>query len=82
VSFGLPNREGVNAAFLPMAIASGLTTAITNPLAHDVKRAVMAADVLMGVDPDAGRWIRQFREPPAEGETGRRINRRRAAVAG
>ncbi len=82
VSFGLPNREGVNAAFLPMAIASGLTTAITNPLAADVKRAVMAADVLMGVDPDASRWIRQFREPPAEGETGRRVNRRRAAVAG
>jgi 5-methyltetrahydrofolate--homocysteine methyltransferase len=82
VSFGLPNREGVNAAFLPMAIASGLTTAITNPLAADVKRAVMAADVLMGVDPDAGRWIRQFREPPAEGESGRRVNRRRAAVVG
>ena len=79
VSFGLPNREGVNAAFLPMAIAAGLTTAITNPLSSEVKAAVMAADVLMGNDADAGRWIRQFREPVAEGEAGgRRVNRRRA----
>jgi 5-methyltetrahydrofolate--homocysteine methyltransferase len=77
VSFGLPHREGINAAFLPMAIASGLTTAITNPLLVDVRRAVMAADVLMGNDQDAGRWIRAYREPPAEGETGRRVNRRR-----
>ena len=32
VSFGLPNREGINGAFLPMAIASGMTSAITNPM--------------------------------------------------
>jgi 5-methyltetrahydrofolate--homocysteine methyltransferase len=82
VSFGLPNREGINAAFLPMAIASGLTTAITNPLLADVRRAVMAADVLMGNDQDASRWIRTHREPPAEGEMGRRVNRRRGVPAG
>jgi len=81
VSFGLPNREGINGAFLPMAIASGLTSAITNPLLPDVRRAVMAADVLMGNDRDAGRWIRAFREPPAEGQGGRRLNRRRLARA-
>ncbi len=33
VSFGLPNREGINGAFLSMAIASGLSSAITNPVA-------------------------------------------------
>src|SRR5919198_1256537 len=81
VSFGLPNREGINGAFLPMAIASGLTSAITNPLLSEVKRAVMAADVLMGNDRDAGRWIRANREPAAEGDGSggreRRINRRR-----
>jgi 5-methyltetrahydrofolate--homocysteine methyltransferase len=81
VSFGLPNREGINGAFLPMAIASGLTSAITNPLLPEVKRAVMAADVLMGNDHDAGRWIRAFREPAAEGQAGRRVNRRRLARA-
>ncbi|MCI0344443.1 MAG: dihydropteroate synthase [Chloroflexi bacterium] len=82
VSFGLPNREGINAAFLPMAIASGLTSAITNPLLPEVRHAVMAADVLMGNDPDSSRWIREFRVAPPDGEVGgRRINRRRAALA-
>jgi hypothetical protein len=38
----------------------------------------MAADVLLGNDPDATRWIRAFRVAPAEGEQGRRVNRRRA----
>jgi 5-methyltetrahydrofolate--homocysteine methyltransferase len=83
ISFGLPNREGINGPFLAMAIAAGLTSAITNPLLADVKRAIMAADVLMGNDPECGRWIRAHREPVAEGEAGgRRVNRRRAALAG
>jgi 5-methyltetrahydrofolate--homocysteine methyltransferase len=86
VSFGLPNREGINGAFLSMAIASGLTSAITNPVAEGVRNAVMASDVLMGNDQDAARWIRRFRVAPPDGEAGgRRINRRRggpgAAVA-
>jgi 5-methyltetrahydrofolate--homocysteine methyltransferase len=83
VSFGLPNREGVNAAFLNMAIASGLTSAITNPIAEGVRHAVMASDVLMGNDQDAARWIRQFRVAPPEGADGagtRRVNRRRSAA--
>ncbi len=80
VSFGLPHREGINAAFLPMAIASGMTSAITNPLMPEVKAAVMAADVLMGHDPDCGRWILAHRAPVPEGEAGRRrVNRRAAA---
>src|SRR6478672_8680637 len=83
VSFGLPNREGINGAFLAMAIASGLTSAITNPIAEGVRTAVMAADVLMGNDQDASRWIRQFRVAPPEGEAGgRRVNRRRQGADG
>ena len=39
VSFGLPNREGINGAYLSMAIASGLTSAITNPIAEGVRNA-------------------------------------------
>lgn len=81
VSFGLPNREGINGPFLAMAIASGLTSAITNPLLPDVKEAIMAADVLMGNDPECGRWIRVNRTPIVQGESGgRRVNRRRAAL--
>ena len=80
VSFGLPRREGINGAYLAMAMSNGLTSAITNPLSAEVRQTVMAADVLLGNDQDAGRWIRAFREPPAEGEQGRRVNRRRAAA--
>jgi 5-methyltetrahydrofolate--homocysteine methyltransferase len=80
VSFGLPHREGINAAFLPMAIASGMTSAITNPLMPEVRACVMAADVLMGHDPDCSRWILAHRAPVPEGEVSRRrVNRRAGA---
>ena len=82
VSFGLPNREGINGTYLSMAIACGLTSAITNPIVEGVRSAVMAADVLMGNDAECGRWIRSYREPPAAGEDGRRQNRRRAVAVG
>jgi 5-methyltetrahydrofolate--homocysteine methyltransferase len=80
ISFGLPNREGINGPFLAMAISNGLTSAITNPLLAEVKKAVMAADVLVGNDAECGRWIREFREPVVDGEVGRRINRRRVGI--
>ena len=83
VSFGLPHREGINAAFLPMAIASGMTSAITNPLMPEVRASVMAADVLMGHDPDCGRWILAHRVPTPDGEVSRRrVNRRVVLTVG
>ena len=82
VSFGLPHREGINGAYLAMAMASGLTSAITNPIAAGVRESVMAADVLLGNDRDASRWIRTHRVAPPDGEAGgRRTNRRRAGAA-
>ena len=80
VSFGLPNRNGINAAFLTMAIASGLTSAITNPLHDSVMQAVMGADVMMGNDPNCVRWIKKYREPVSSGETNRRREKRRLRV--
>jgi 5-methyltetrahydrofolate--homocysteine methyltransferase len=67
VSFGLPNRDGINSAFLTMAMAAGLTSAITNPMHVEVIKAVMGADVMLGHDPDCARWIRRFREAPPTG---------------
>jgi 5-methyltetrahydrofolate--homocysteine methyltransferase len=72
VSFGLPNRGALNAAFLTMAIANGLTSAITSPLHEEVRQAVMAADVMMGHDPDCVAWIRRYRDPDATAAGGRR----------
>jgi 5-methyltetrahydrofolate--homocysteine methyltransferase len=65
VSFGLPAREAVSATFLTMAIGAGMTSAIMNPLHLEIVKACMAADVMMGHDPDCARWIRKFREAPA-----------------
>ena len=62
VSFGLPERAVVNAAFLPVAMAAGLTCAITNPLVPEVRKAVLASDLLLGRDEYAMRWIRAYRE--------------------
>jgi len=84
-SFGLPNRRGLNAAFLPMMIGAGMTSAIMNPLHLEDIQAVIGADVVMGADPNCAAWIRKFREPAPEGAEGdgargRREGRRRARV--
>ncbi len=76
VSFGLPNRHGLNAAFLTMAIASGMTSAITNPLEEEVIKAVMGANVMMGNDAQCASWIRKYREPLPEGAEGETRGRR------
>ena len=78
-SFGLPNRRGLNASFLPMMIGAGMTSAIMNPLHNEDIQAILGADVVMGHDPNCGSWIRKFREPAPEGSTNRssREGRRR-----
>ncbi|WP_373089250.1 methyltetrahydrofolate cobalamin methyltransferase [Sneathiella sp.] len=77
-SFGLPNRHGMNAAFLSMAIGAGMTSAITNPLHEPEMAAVKGANVVMGRDPNCVSWIKTFREPAAEGsDEARRAERRR-----
>jgi 5-methyltetrahydrofolate--homocysteine methyltransferase len=60
VSFGLPQRHALNAAFLPMAMAAGLTSAIMST-AEVVVSSVRAADLLLGHDPWGGNWIAAHR---------------------
>jgi 5-methyltetrahydrofolate--homocysteine methyltransferase len=61
VSFGLPNRHAVNASFLPMAMAAGLTSAIMDARTKEIVTSVRAADMLLGNDPWGGNWISAFR---------------------
>ena len=84
VSFGLPNRPGLNAAFLPMAIASGLTSAITSPMHGEMLQAIKAADVMMGNDPHCAGWIARNGDGGATAQVGRRGGRaaRRGAAGG
>jgi 5-methyltetrahydrofolate--homocysteine methyltransferase len=65
VSFGLPRRHALNAAFLPMAMAAGLTSAIMS-CADEVIESVRASDVLLGHDEWAASWIAAHRERQAK----------------
>ena len=80
VSFGLPNRRGLNAGFLSMAMGAGLSSAITNPLEEGLMQAIRGADVLLDHDPQCSRWIEAYREPAETGARARRDSRRRRPV--
>jgi 5-methyltetrahydrofolate--homocysteine methyltransferase len=60
VSFGLPDRHALNAAFLPMAMAAGLTSAIMSTAKVCVD-SVRAADLLLGHDAWGANWIAAHR---------------------
>lgn len=80
ISFGLPDRPTLNSTFLAMAIASGMNCAITNPLEEDIRKTVLAANVLMGVDENCHAWLSAQRQAvPGSGEadSGRRRRRMR-----
>ena len=77
VSFGLPNRHGMNAAFLSMAIGAGMTSAILNPLHSEEMTAIMGANVMMGHDAHCKAWVGKFREPAPEGDAGEGGRRQR-----
>ena len=82
ISFGLPNRHGMNAAFLSMAAGAGMTSAIMNPLHAEEMTGIMGANVMNGNDPECRRWIQKFREPAVPGVGGRerrQTRRRRSA---
>ena len=66
ISFGMPNRPAINAHFLSMSIACGLTSAIANPLEETIRQAIMASNLLMGHDENGMTWIRACREATAD----------------
>ena len=61
VSFGLPDRQGLNAAFLAMLIGAGMTSAIVNPLHVEVMTGITGAEVLSGLDHRCKRWMKRCR---------------------
>jgi 5-methyltetrahydrofolate--homocysteine methyltransferase len=69
VSFGLPQRHVLNAAFLPMAMAAGLTSAIMSAAPICIE-AVRAADLLLGHDAWGASWIAAHRARQAAAATG------------
>jgi 5-methyltetrahydrofolate--homocysteine methyltransferase len=65
ISFGLPNRHALNAAFLPAAMSHGLTCAVMDARTPAINEAVRAADLLLGMDAWGGNWISRFRAQEA-----------------
>ena len=62
ISFGMPDRRVINAAFLSLAMGVGLTSAIANPLTAGARATVMAADLLLARDPYGMQWIQEHRK--------------------
>jgi 5-methyltetrahydrofolate--homocysteine methyltransferase len=67
VSFGMPARHSLGAAFLPMAMVAGLTSAIMDTRTPQIVEAVKAADLLLGHDEWGGAWIAAHRARQAAG---------------
>ncbi|MGQ0576279.1 MAG: dihydropteroate synthase [Pseudonocardia sp.] len=61
VSFGMPGRAALGAAFLPMAMLSGLTSAVLDVRSPQIVEAVKAADLLLGNDDWGAAWIAAYR---------------------
>ncbi len=60
ISFGLPNRPIINAAFYTLAMMNGLSAGIINPASEDMMRAWYAYHALMGLDENCGRYIERY----------------------
>ncbi len=60
ISFGLPQREIINAAFFTMALENGLNAAIINPNSEAMMRAYYSYRALAGLDPQCGGYIRAY----------------------
>ena len=65
VSFGMPGRHTLGAAFLPMAMTAGLTSAIMDARSPQIVEAVRAADLLLGHDEWGASWIAAHRAQQA-----------------
>lgn len=79
VSFGLPERSWVNAAFLAMAVSRGLTMAIANPSSDLLMSVKMACDVITKNDINSRNYIAYFNnsEKPSPGDNGKTVEEKR-----
>ena len=87
ISFGLPNRHGINNAFLPMAMGAGMTSAIMNPIALPVgpkklaekKAEVAAAGIVLPEGMDDEAFCKMFGIGSTKALSGKEMEAIRAA---
>ena len=60
ISFGLPTRPVINAAFYTMAMLEGLSAGIINPSSEDMMKAWYAYHALMNLDANCERYIERY----------------------
>jgi 5-methyltetrahydrofolate--homocysteine methyltransferase len=77
ISFGLPDRPTLNTTFLTMAIASGLTCAITNPLEDEIRKGILAANLMMNHDENCQGWLAAHRSSNDDSDSERTARRAR-----
>jgi len=61
VSFGLPERKVINAAYLPMVLAAGVNCPIVDPTVPEVAKAILASDLLLGRDEYGMSYLKAYR---------------------
>lgn len=66
VGFGLPDRPTQTASIILLGMALGLTASIANPLEHEIYRAVLAGDLILGKDGFGMKWMGYYRKREAE----------------
>lgn len=69
VSFGLPNRDAINAAFFALALQNGLSAAIINPNSLEIRKLYHAYCALKGLDENCQEYIRFITENGNEMQT-------------
>ena len=87
ISFGLPNRHGINNAFLPMAIGAGMTSAIMNPVGLPIARSkieekraeVLAAGIVLPEGMDDDTFVQLFGLGSTKARPGKEMEAIRAA---
>lgn len=76
ISFGLPRRPKINAAFIAMLMAGGMACAITNPLEEDIRTSIQATNMILGHDANCMNWLQANRTEGADQENTARRSRR------
>ncbi len=61
VSFGLPERKTINAAYLPMVLAAGVNCPIVDPTVPEIAKAILSSDLLLGKDEYGMSYLRAYR---------------------
>ena len=82
ISFGLPSRESVNAAFFTMALQRGLSAGIVNPLSESMMGAYYSFNALTGLDRNCEDYIKNVTSAPVKETVSEEISLKHAVIKG